>query len=321
MTITDGSAKDPRPDLKPAVLELLVSPDGGVPFGRQSWAGHTADIKVFQERGQARLAAFQQAPSPRYLIADATLSQADHAPNLQTLGCITRIPHPLSSVAQVITPALAWATWPRLDDKTRDQCLELCHDGMAQRWLIVQSDAALERAEATRTKARQREEAALTKPRCHRHATRFQTAEVAQEALAALAQRWTYHPVDASTLSAHTRDVGTGRPTPPTPLQASAWPIQAQVRPDQAAMRHHQPVKACFVLGTTIGTSELRDAEVMAADNGQSSVEGGVRLLKDPLLLVSSWFVNKPSRIEGRLMVMPLAWLVDAVAQRRMRQP
>jgi transposase len=42
-------------------------------------------------------------------------------------------------------------------------------------------------------------------------------------------------------------------------------------------------------------------------------------LLKDPLFFVSSLFVKKPSRIEGLLMVMPLALLVYSVAQRRLR--
>jgi transposase len=192
---------------------------------------------------------------------------------------------------------------------------------MAQRWLIVQSNAALERAEATLTNARPREEAAITQPLFHRHAARFQTAEVAQDARAALAKRWTDHQVDSSTLIAHQRYGGKGRPTRHTPLKAIAWHIQAHVRPHQEAMRHHQPVKACFVLGTTIGTSALSAAEVMAAYKGQSGVEGGLRLLKDPLCFVSSLLVKKPSRIEGLLMVMTLALLVDSVAQRRMRQP
>ena len=191
---------------------------------------------------------------------------------------------------------------------------------MAQRWLIVQSDAALERAEAALTKARQREEAAITKPLFHLQATRFQTAEVAQDALAALAKRWRYHQVDSSTLIAHKRYVGKGRPTPHTPLKAIAWQIQARVRPDQEAMRYHQQVKACFVLGTNISARELSDAEVIAAYKGQSSVEGGFRFLKDPLFFVSSLLVKKPSRIEGLLMVMTLALLVYSVAQRRLRQ-
>jgi transposase len=85
-------------------------------------------------------------------------------------------------------------------------------------------------------------------------------------------------------------------------------------------MWHHQHVKACFVLGTNIGASQLSDAAVIAAYKSQACVEGGFRFLKDPLFFVSSLFVKKPSRMEGLLMVMTLALLVYAVTQRRMRQ-
>jgi transposase len=47
LTITHGYSKDHRPDLKQAVLELMVSQDGGVPCVSKSWDGHTSDIQVF----------------------------------------------------------------------------------------------------------------------------------------------------------------------------------------------------------------------------------------------------------------------------------
>lgn len=79
-------------------------------------------------------------------------------------------------------------------------------------------------------------------------------------------------------------------------------------------------VNACLVLGTTSSASALSDPAVLAAYKGQAQVEGGFRFLKDPRLCVSSWFVHKPCRIEGLLMVMPLALLVYSVTQRRRRQ-
>ena len=320
MTITHGYSRDHRPDLKQALLELMVSQDGGVPFVSKSWDGNTSDIAVFQERAQALMAAFRNAPSPRYLIADSKLYHADNAPHLQKLGFITRIPNTIGAVSQVIAQALTWDTWHRLDDTTRYQGIELCHYGMAQRWLVVQSQAALERAEATVTKVRQREAEAIEKQLFHLQATRFPTPEVAQDALATLAKRWTYHQVESSTLIDHKRYAGKGRPTPSTPLKAIEWQIQARVRPDQEALGYHKHVKACFVLGTNIGVSQLSDAAVMTAYKSQSCVEGGFRFLKDPLFFVSSLFVKKPSRMEGLLMVMTLALLVYSVAQRRMRQ-
>jgi transposase len=119
----------------------------------------------------------------------------------------------------------------------------------------------------------------------------------------------------------HNHYAGTGRPTPRTPLKAIEWPIQAHVRSDDDTIEHHKQVKACFVLGTNIDVSELSDAEVIAAYKGQAHVEGGLRLLNDPLFVVSSWFIKKPNRIDGLLMVMTRALLVYSVAPRRLRKP
>jgi len=123
-TITHGSSKGHRPDLKQAVLELMVSQDGGVPCVSKSWDGHTSDIHVFQERTQALLTAFEHTPSPRYLVADAKLYHAGNAPHLKNIGFITRIPNTPGVVSQVIRQALTWDTWHPVDDHIRYQHLE-----------------------------------------------------------------------------------------------------------------------------------------------------------------------------------------------------
>ncbi len=141
----------------------MVSQDGGVPLMSKSWDGNASDTQIFQERAQALLATFQGSPSPRYLVADAKLYTEANATNLAKLGFITRIPGTLKLVSQVITQALTWDTWQCLDATTRYQRIALCHYGMAQRWLVVWSQASLERAEASVKKACQREAEAVKK--------------------------------------------------------------------------------------------------------------------------------------------------------------
>lgn len=320
ITITQGHSKDYRPDLKQAVLALMVSQDGGVPFVSKSWDGNTSDTKIFQERAAALLATFQRSPTPRYLVADSKLYHTDHAANLRAMGFLTRIPNTLNVVSQVITQALRWDTWQRLDDTTRYQRVEFCHYGMAQRWLVVSSDAAVQRAEATINKAQQREAEAIEKQLFHLQAQRFETPEAAKAALDTLARPWKYHQVAASSLIDHKRYACKGRPTPTTPLKAIAWQMHAQVRPHDEQLRQRKHHKACFVVGTNIDASQLSDAEVIRAYKGQAQAAGGFRFLKDPLFFVSSLFVKRPSRIQGLLMVMTSALLVYAVAQRRLRQ-
>jgi transposase len=321
MTMTHGYATDHRPDLKQAVVELMGSQDGGVPFVRQSGDGHTADSQIFQARAQALRHAFTNPPSPRYLVAEATLDHEDHASSLHSIGFITRMPNTLGVVAQVIVQALGWDTWQPCDDNTRSPPLALGHDGMAQRWLVGYAPAARARAAATLPTAKPREHQAITTPLLHVQATRIGAPRAAQEALAALATPWTDPRVESSHLSAHHHDAGNGRPTPRTPLQAIEWHIQAQVRSDDATIEHAKQVQACGGLGTHLDASDLSPAEVMAADTGQAPVDGSLRCRKDPRCVVSAVLVKQPHRIDGLRMVLTRALLVDSVAQRRRRTP
>ena len=320
IAITHGYSKDHRPDLKQVVLELLVSQDGGVPLVSKSWDGNTSDTPIFKERAEALMAAFASAPMPRYLVADAKLYTEDTAATLAKLGFITRIPGTLKLVSQVITQALQGDRWHRLDETTRYYGLELCHYGMAQRWLVVSSQAAMERAEASITKAQQREWETIEKQLLHLHAKRFETPDAAQAALMALAKAWHYHQLDTWQMIDRKRYACKGRPTPTSPLKATEWQIHAQVRPAQEVIAAHKQQSACFVIGTNIPACHMSDAEVIRAYKAQSRVEGGFRFLKDPLFFVSSLFVKKPSRIQGLLMVMTVALLVYSLTQRRLRQ-
>jgi transposase len=65
MHITHGYSTDHRPDVKQAVIELLVSQDGGVPLVSKSWDGHTSATQIFKERAEALMAAFASSPTPR----------------------------------------------------------------------------------------------------------------------------------------------------------------------------------------------------------------------------------------------------------------
>jgi transposase len=319
MAITHGYSKDHRPDVKQAVLELMVSQDGGVPLLSKSWDGNASDTKVFQERAQTLMTTFKNSPSPRYVVADGKLYHKEHAANLKALPFITRIPNTLKVVSQVMRQALALDTWHDIDAQRRYQCLELCHFGMEQRWLVVHAEAAAWRAESSIRKAQQREYAALEKDLFHLQARRFYTPAAAHAALAPVAKTWKYHQVDSSELIEHKRYATKGRPRADTPCQAIEWQIHARVKPDTTRIGYAKQVGACDVVGTNIAAEQLTDGEVIAGYKGQAQAEGGFRFLKDPLFFVSSLFVKKPCRIQGLLMVMTLALLVYSVAQRRLR--
>lgn len=185
---------------------------------------------------------------------------------------------------------------------------------------MVQSQAAAWRAEGTLNKVQKREHEAITPQLLHWQAQRFETPQLAQEALATLGKQWKYHQVESSELLEHKRYATKGRPTPKTPIKAIEWQLQVRVRPDVERLQQAKQSHACFVLGSNMEAEQRSDAEGLAGYKGQAQAEGGLRFLKDPVFFVSSLFVKKPARLQGLLMVMTLALLVSAVAQRRLRQ-
>ena len=323
IAVTYGYSKDHRPDLKQAVLELMVSQDGGVPFLSKSWDGNASDNAIFKERSAALLHEFAASSGPRYLIADSKVYTKKNAPNLACLPFITRIPGSLNDVDQVIGQALASHEWQPVDDESSCSYhrVDLCHYGIQQRWLVVCSAAGIHRAAKTIAKAQSKEYEKVNKQLFHLQAQRFDSTEAAHKALDAIVQKLRYHKLESSALTQHKKYARRGKPTADTPVKAILWQIEGTVTTaDDDIITQEQRRKACFVLGTSIPDAELSDLAVIAGYKGQGAVERGFRFLKAPEFFVSSLFVKKPSRMIGLLMVMTLALLVYSVAQRRMRK-
>ena len=323
VAVTYGYSKDHRPDLKQAVLELMVSQDGGIPFLSKSWDGNASDNAIFKERSAALLKEFAVSSGPRYLIADSKVYTKKNGPNLAHLPFITRIPGSLNDVSQVIGQALASDQWQPVDDESSSSYhrVDLCHYGIQQRWLVVCSAAGIHRAAKTIAKAQSKEYEKVNKQLFHLQAQRFDSTEAAHKALDAIVQKLRYHKLESSALTQHKKYARRGKPTADTPVKAILWQIEGTVTTaDDDIITQEQRRKACFVLGTSIPDAELSDLAVIAGYKGQGAVERGFRFLKAPEFFVSSLFVKKPSRMVGLLMVMTLALLVYSVAQRRMRK-
>jgi hypothetical protein len=100
--------------------------------------------------------------------------------------------------------------------------VELCHYGLAQRWLVVSSQDAWQRAAHTLAKAQAKEAEQVQTQLFHLQAHRFPSQTEAQGALDMMAQRWRYHQVAQVSLTPHIQYARKGRPTPETPTKRSS---------------------------------------------------------------------------------------------------
>jgi len=175
------------------------------------------------------------------------------------------------------------------------------------------------RSEKRTDKAILREETKLNKALLKNQKRRFSSISDAEQSFADLNSQAKLHHVKIKDVKKHRAYEGKGRPTETTPYRL-VYEIEGVLEQDHKAIRAMTDQGSCYVLASTISREELTDQEVIQAYKRQNeSVERGFRFLKDPVFFTSSLFVKKPQRVEGLLMVMTLALLVYAIAQRTIR--
>lgn len=141
--ITHGYSKDHRPDLKQVMLALICTHQSAIPTWLKVLDGNQQDKESFPAIIQAYREQLEAGESP-YFIADSALySQA----NLQRLSqeyWLTRVPATLKAVKELyaqVSPADMWE-----GPEPGYRFLPLCsrYGGVAQRWVLVFSQAAYE---------------------------------------------------------------------------------------------------------------------------------------------------------------------------------
>tara|TARA_B100000749_G_scaffold275934_1_gene262362 strand:+ start:136 stop:1791 length:1656 start_codon:yes stop_codon:yes gene_type:complete len=322
LQITHGYSKDHRPDLKQIIHELLVSQDGGVPLMMKSWDGNASDNKIFTERSKMLIEHFQQSAMPRYLIADSKLYSKENVVNLNQLGFITRIPGTMKEEQKSIVSAIVKDKWCQLNDENRYSVRDIEHYGISQRWVVVFSNKARQRASDTLNKAVKKERDKIESQLWHLSNKPFECPHDAKQAAIDLVNQCRYHLISEQSITHKNRHAGLGRPKKGIEPAQVEYFAHAGVIENTDAITARLDEKSCYVLGTNIDKSALTPEEIITAYKQQNtSIENmGFRFLKDPIFFVSALFLKKPSRIMGLLMVMTLALLVYSIAQRRLRQ-
>jgi transposase len=209
---------------------------------------------------------------------------------------------------------------PATENGYRFLSIESCYGDVAQRWLIVYSQAAYHREVATLEKKIAKERETAEKSLHQLSHKEFDTQVAAREAVSTLSAGWRYHEPQIE-LVAIPHYQNRGRPNKEQLPTRIGFQVVGQVVEQPQAIEQAKNSKGKFVLATNeLDAISLDDATILSAYKGQNvSVERGFRFLKDPLFFASSLFLEKPQRIMALLMVMGLSLLVYALAERSIR--
>lgn len=317
--VTHGHSKDQQPDLKQAVVSLMTSYRSAIPVWLEVLSGNHNDKRGFVRTIETYCAQLTEGPAP-YFVADSALYSAENLKTLSQIRWVTRVPETLKAAKELLEQESSQPLKPveegyaYLEHHSR-------YGGVEQRWLLIHSEKAQKREQTSLQKrvARQAQQAAKQLRKLSRR--RFACEADAQQAVAKLEQTWRYHraQITLHTLQRYPRP---GRPQAGQSPQVVGYQVKGQVVEDPQEVAKAQCRLGKFILAT----NEL-DGKTLPADQLLSvykaqgvSVERGFRFLKDPLFFAESLFLKRPQRLMALLMVMGLALLVYALAERKVRQ-
>ena len=279
VVITRGYSKDQRRDCKQVVQELIVSQDGGVPLLTKSWSGNASDSKIFQARIRELVRIFKKSNELRCLIADSKLYSKENAEYLSQINFITRIPSTIKLEGDVRDKAIQQDSWIEINENYKAAEYSVVHYGFAQRWIVIYSTHAYNRAVKSVAREVKKKEEEIQKKLFHLQAKRFSCEEDARKALNFIAKKQRYHTITEAALKKHKHHAKRGRPTKNEGASKFTFQIVGKATINQEAVDLSIQRRSCFVLGTNMGREELSCEGVLNAYKQQDKVEKGFAFL------------------------------------------
>ena len=318
--ITYGHSKDARPDLKQAMLSLIVNHEHNIPRWMEALSGNTSDKTSFPETIRAFTDQLAGEASP-FFVVDSALYAKESLPTLGSCQWLTRVPATLKDV-QTLYQEVA------LDDMTllpetgeRYLVVGSTYGDVRQRWVLVYAPGRFARQEKTFEKKKARQFTTAQKAFKKVTGQAFECEADARATVERVASRWSLHQA-TYTVSSQAHYTGRGRPRKGQVPSSTSWHVKGVVVEDPTAVERARRPLGKFVLAT----NELSDAalpveRMLPVYRSQAAtVERGFRFLKDPLFYAERFYLQKPERIMALLMVMCISLLVYALADRALQQ-
>src|SRR5512147_712306 len=269
--IPRGYSRDHRPDLNQVVLQLLVERQAGLPLLMEPFNGNSSAKVSFRDTIKAHLGQLKPELGLEYLGADSALYTADTLPQMQDCFWFSRVPETLS-LARALIHTVAPA-WRQIPDIAAQGSLCVTYAGGKQRWLIVWSPPAYQRALGTVRKQSLKQSHANLKAFEQLGRQDFTCENDARPALAAFEKTLTLTTVVDRQIVAVPRYRQAGRPTKGRQPDEITYRIDGGLAslPEQYCWKLQQ--KSCFILATNqVDSQALPDDELLRAYKDQQRV-------------------------------------------------
>ncbi len=324
--VSKGYSREHRGDLNQVVLELITESRANLPVMMRPLSGNTSDKAAFEETIERHIGQLRAdgggGPSVVVVTDSAAFTRAClTAYQRQGLRWVMSVPATVGEAKRCLEEVDPKELRP-LVEGYRYSAFTTTYAGVDQRWLVIYSEAARERATKQVDKQLLKQGDKERKGFDELCRKAFHCPEDAWRALAAF--RGTL-----KVLEVHDADVieqrhynSAGRPTKDAVPASVSYHIGGALVAPIMQRERRLIRRSCFILATNeLDEGALSDPEVLRAYKGQSSkVERGFRFLKDPMFVASTLYLKRVERLMALLMVMTVCLLVYAALEHRIRQ-
>jgi len=318
--LTKGYSRDHRPELNQVMLNLIVENQAGIPMHMEVLNGNSSDKITFRETIVKHIKNLQLAHGFSYTIADSALYTSDNLPIITKLThWISRVPETIKE-AQEIIAITPYCDMQELKENYRYISLCSTYSGIRQRWLLIWSEDAYKREMISLNKNYRKQGEKEIANFIRLCGENFNCPTDAQIAYNKFKSTCKYIYLQDFKLNEVPKYNTKGRPAKGAIPTHIVYSIEAVVCSDIEHYRSHQQTKGKFIIATDeLEENQLSDIEIFNAYKDQGKVERGFRFLKDPQFAASTFFVEKPERVEALLMIMTLCLMVYASLEYQIR--
>lgn len=320
--LTYGPSKDHRPDLKQAVMSLVVSGQGNIPVWMEPQDGNSSDKKTFHETIK-KVRAFQKqlkgCPDFKW-VADAALYDKEKLLKHADYLWVSRVPETVKEARQLVEKEDHDMDWVERGKGYKTAVFYSDYGDVKQRWLLVYSEQSYQREKETFAKKLEKQEDALKKSLWHLGHEVFACESDAVKEVNKLIKKFPYYSVEIKMVPV-AKYAKPGRPKKEDQGEVAGYQVQSEITRDSSKIELFLNRKGRFILATNdLDEKSFPDETILKEYKDQQNVERGFRFLKDPWFMVDSVFLKSPRRIEALMMIMTLCLMIYNISQHRLRK-
>ncbi|MEZ4887609.1 MAG: IS1634 family transposase, partial [Chitinophagales bacterium] len=325
--ITRGHSKDHRPDLVQVGLQLIVNHSSRIPLMLGVLSGNEEEGKSYGKFVETYANELQNDYGLRLFVVDSKLYNQDNLSILSSkdgLKWLTRVPHTLGCVKEAFS-SLEECTWHPLKGYEQEysyQELGNIYGDVSQRWLVLRSKTKYEKDvlkfDKKVAKCRLKEAKLFKKISTQE----FENKQSALDAIQQFCKKLQYSSLKNIEITPINHYATRGKPKKGAVPTKTTFKVHADIEPDNTGVEIQKKKEGlgCFILATNELDEQVMPIEkLLETYKKQIAPERAFRFLKDPNIVASSLFVQKPQRIIAILMIMTLCLLVYSALEFKTR--